>query len=150
MAYEDDSFVLSWIRDIPSNPPSPSQPHHRKRTYSDSEQLVSPPSSQEPHRADLGVGMPLPSSKRQRIGTTPSLSKNEDGESERPSTQQSPSKSLSALALTDGGVEVAPLETSDQRIPRSLVRLSRKMSTAVGFVPKYLEVSRHAFIPRCN
>ncbi|KAJ4128976.1 hypothetical protein NW768_007501 [Fusarium equiseti] len=137
MAYNNDSFILSWIHDIPSNPPSPSRPHHRKRRHSDPEQLVSPPSSQEVRRADFAVGMS--SIKRKRLATTPSLSRNEDGESDRPSTQPSPSKSLSALALTDGGVEVAPLEMSDQRIPRSLVRFSRKMSTGVGFVPKYLE-----------
>ncbi|RBR09580.1 uncharacterized protein FIESC28_09799 [Fusarium coffeatum] len=105
MAYNDDSHILSWIRDIPFNPPSPSQPHHRKRTPSDSEQLASPPCSQESRRANLGVEMP----------------------------------SLSALAVAEDGVEVAPLQISDKRIPHSLIALSRNISNVVGVVPKYLE-----------
>ncbi|RFN44909.1 methyltransferase type 11 [Fusarium flagelliforme] len=135
MAYSDDSFILSWVREIPSNPPSPSQPHHRKRPQSDSEQLVSPPSSQEPRRADFGVEMPRTPVKRPRLATTSLLS-----ESDRPSTQQSPGKSLTALAVTEGGVDVEPLEVSDKRIPRSLVHLSLKIRNIVGVVPKYLEV----------
>ena len=142
MAYDDDGHILSWIRDIPSDPLSPSQPHHRKRTHSDSEQLVSPPCSQEPRRADLGDAMPVPPVKRQRLRDTPSRS-----ESDRPSTQQSLGKSLTALAVTEGGVDVEPLEVSDERIPRYLFQLFLAVKNIIGVVPKHLEVGQLTFIP---
>ncbi|KAF5681752.1 hypothetical protein FGLOB1_14880, partial [Fusarium globosum] len=84
-----NQHILFWLDDLPPHSPAFAQPISKKRCFSDSGPLPSPPHSPESGSEEMPPVTPV-TKKRKTLGDLPSLARREQGQDDDEENEQTP------------------------------------------------------------